>query len=66
MVDDVDVPVYRGDHSLITVPVSAGARSIELRFESDDYRTGKRITFVSVLIVLLGGMVPLVRGRTRG
>lgn len=66
MVDDVDVPVYRGDHSLITVPVSAGARSIELRFESDDYRTGRRITFASVLIVLLGGVAPLVRGRSRG
>lgn len=65
-VDGVETPVFRGNHSLITVPVPQGARTVELRFESAEYRIGKRITFASLFLVLIGFVVPVVRRRKGG
>jgi hypothetical protein len=66
-VDGSPTEVYRGDQSLITVPVPAGSRRIELRFDAQDYRTGKRATQLSLLVLVLGLVVPPVwRRRRRG
>jgi hypothetical protein len=53
-VDGHPVPVRRGDGTLITVPVSAGARAVELSYESPGYDRGRVIAIVSLLIVAVG------------
>jgi hypothetical protein len=63
-VDGRDTEVVRGDAALITVPVPAGAREVELRFVSPEYTIGKRITLVSSGVAILALLVPLaMRGR---
>ena len=66
-VDGDTATVLRGDESLITVPVPAGARRVELTFDPRDYRTGKRITQLSLLLLLgLAGVPIALRRRRRG
>ena len=65
-VDDAPAPVYRGDQALITVPVPAGARRVELRFAAADYRTGRTVTLVSLLALTLGLVAPPLARRRRG
>jgi hypothetical protein len=66
-VDGQAVTPIRGNGAVLTVPVSAGAREIELTFESDAYRTGKGITLASLLLVAIGLAAPVaVRRRKRG
>ncbi|HZH39499.1 MAG TPA: hypothetical protein VFD85_00730 [Gemmatimonadales bacterium] len=55
--------VVRGDQSLITVPLPAGARTVELAFRPDDYAKGKTITLVSLLLIILIGAVPIAMRR---
>lgn len=62
-VDGRAAQVLRGDQALITVPVPAGARSVSLEFDPDDYATGKHITQLSLLLIVLFGVTPLVRRR---
>ena len=62
-VDGQPVEVVRGNVSLITVPVPAGAEVVELAFESADYRLGRGITLVSLLLALSGVAVPVVQRR---
>ncbi len=57
-VDGIDVPVVRGNVSLLTVPVSMGARQVEFSFESDRYRLGRWITVVSLALVAIGLVAP--------
>ena len=59
-VDGVETPVVRGNVSLITVPVPEGAETVELSFESADYRRGKAVSFLSLGLVMLGLIVPSV------
>jgi hypothetical protein len=66
-VDGTPALTYRGDQTLITVPLPTGARSVSLVYDSHDYRTGKKATFLSLLVLALGVLVPpLVRRRRRG
>jgi len=65
-VDDAPAPVYRGDQALITVPVPAGARRVELRFAAADYRTGRTSTLISLLALTLGLVTPPLARRRRG
>lgn len=59
--------VLRGDQSLITVPIQAGARTVELTFEPRDYQTGKHITWASLILLLaLAGTPVALRRRSRG
>ena len=51
-VDGVPTPVTRGDVTLITVPVPAGARLVELRYRAPGYAAGRLITYISLVIVL--------------
>jgi hypothetical protein len=57
-VDGKDARVLRGDGTLITVPVPAGAREVVLRYEGRSYARGRAITIVSLLVVALGLVVP--------
>ena len=63
-IDGDDASVWRGDGSLITVPVSRGASQIELRFESRRYHVGRTVTFISLALVVVGFVAPAaMRGR---
>ncbi len=53
-VDGRPVTPIRGNGALLTVPVTAGAREIELNYESAAYRRGKGITLASLLLVGIG------------
>jgi uncharacterized membrane protein YfhO len=64
-VDGQTAPVLRGDHTLITVPVGPGARSVELSYHSRTFMRGKQLAFLSLLIVLAGFIVPPVIERRR-
>jgi len=66
-VDGAPAAVYRGDRTLITVPVPAGARRVDLVFVADDYRTGRTATLGSLLVLAVGLVAPpLWRRRRRG
>jgi hypothetical protein len=64
-VDGATAPVLRGDWTLITVPVPAGAKAVELTFSSRAFRWGKVITWVSLILVLGAGVGPAAL-RSRG
>ncbi|MFI5209166.1 MAG: hypothetical protein ACHQ2E_01865 [Gemmatimonadales bacterium] len=51
-VDGTPGRVDRGDVALITVPVGAGARSVELTFRSADYERGKMVSVASIGLLL--------------
>ena len=62
-VDSDTARVLRGDQSLITVPLRAGARQVQLTFESHDFETGKRITWASLIALFAMAVAPLVLRR---
>ena len=62
-VDGNPVDTFRGNGSLLTVPVPAGAQTIELVFASNQYRLGKAISLASVLIIAIGMVAPVVLRR---
>jgi uncharacterized membrane protein YfhO len=64
-VDGTPAQVLRGDHALITVPVAAGARRVELTYRSETYATGKAIALVSLMLLLAAFVVPAIRSRGR-
>ena len=64
-VDGKPAPVLRGDHALITVPVSPGARTVELSYHSRTFARGKLIAFGTLVLVLAGFVVPPVVARQR-
>jgi hypothetical protein len=66
-VDGEAVPVMRGDKTLITVPVGAGASEVELWFDSKHYKIGKVITLLGLLAAALALVAPVVlRRKTSG
>ncbi|OYV64410.1 MAG: hypothetical protein B7Z72_13270 [Gemmatimonadetes bacterium 21-71-4] len=59
--------MLRGDWTLITVPIPAGARKVELSFQSSGYAAGRAVSIASVGITLALILVPaLIRRRKRG
>ncbi|MDH3289854.1 MAG: YfhO family protein [Gemmatimonadota bacterium] len=64
-VDGADADVWRGNASLLTVPVSGGASRIELVIESGRYRLGRSITVISLVLVAVGLVAPTVVRRRR-
>ncbi len=65
-VDGKQVPLGRADYVLMAVGLPTGARSVELRFNSKPYETGRLLTLASLLIATLatlGGIA--VERRTR-
>jgi hypothetical protein len=64
-VDGQPAPVLRGDYSLLTVPVPAGARSVELSFRSKLYELGRTITLASLAILVITFAASLAGRRTQ-
>jgi len=62
-VDGAPGSVLRGDYTLITVPVSAGAKRVELSFRSRHYETGRAISLGSLALVAGVVVSSLVRRR---
>ena len=58
--------VLRGNHSLITVPLPAGARRVELDYHSAKYQQGKLISFTSLAVILASIAVSVMQVRRRG
>jgi uncharacterized membrane protein YfhO len=65
MVDGKSAVVRRADHSLLSVDVPAGAKQVELWFDSRTYARGKVLSVLAVLVALLMIAVPLARERRR-
>ena len=57
--------MLRGDYSLITVPVAAGAKTVELTFRSKAYEVGRAITLVSSVVLLIALLLYLAAIRLR-
>lgn len=64
-VDGAPAPVLRGDWTLITVPIPAGATRIELTFRSRAFAWGVAITSISLVLVLAALVGPAAL-RSRG
>jgi uncharacterized membrane protein YfhO len=64
-VDGRPATVARADYTLIGVPLSAGARRVELSFADPNYARGKVITVIALVLTLalIGGGVLLERRR---
>ncbi|MCI0703979.1 MAG: YfhO family protein, partial [Planctomycetia bacterium] len=55
-VDGAEVPVYRANHAFRAVPVPAGAKQAEFRFEPLSYRIGWWVSLCSACVVVLLGV----------
>lgn len=64
-VDGRSAQVLRGDHSLITVALPAGARAVELTFRSTLYDRGKAITIACLALLLIAVLAAAVPRRAR-
>jgi hypothetical protein len=64
-VDGQPAAVLRGDQTLLTVPVKAGSKTVELEFSSRYYARGKFITVGSVLLLILWAGGAVVRRRAQ-
>lgn len=64
-VDGQPVKVERGNASMITVPLPAGARTVELAIRSPAFERGKLVSIASLGLVLLGLVAPPVARRRR-
>ena len=62
-VDGQPANTLRGNGALITVPVPAGAQTIDLNFESDAYRTGKTVMLASLVLIAVGYIGPIAARR---
>jgi hypothetical protein len=65
-VDGAEAQVLRGDYAFLSVPIAAGARTVELQFDSADYRHGRLVTLISLLVLGAWGGGAIVRRRGRG
>jgi len=57
--------LLRGDYSLITVPLPAGARTVDLTFRSRAYEVGRAITLASLALLLVALLASLAGRRPR-
>jgi hypothetical protein len=62
-VDGRDARAERADYALIGVPLTAGARKIELEFTSAAYEKGKVITLLALAAALVLWIVGIVAGQ---
>jgi uncharacterized membrane protein YfhO len=67
-VDGHPATALRGDQSLLTVPVKAGSKTVEMEFSSRYYARGKLITLGSLLLLVIwaGSAVALRRAHRGG
>jgi hypothetical protein len=64
-VDGKRAEILRGNNTFITVPVSAGARRVELQFRSATYTRGKVISVSSLALIVASFVVPFARRRRK-
>jgi hypothetical protein len=64
-VDGESAPVLRGDHTFLTVPVTAGSKRVELAFASRDYARGRLVTWASLLLLAAWAGAGLASRRAR-
>jgi hypothetical protein len=57
--------VIRGNQSLISVPVRAASQTVELSFQPSDYKIGKLLTMVSLMVLVGMAVAPLALRRWR-
>jgi uncharacterized membrane protein YfhO len=63
--NDGRAQVLRGDYSLLTVLVRAGTNQVELTFHSRDFATAKAISFGSLALLVIVGVIAIVPRRPR-
>jgi hypothetical protein len=61
--DGRSVPVLRGDGTLITVPVPAGARDLRVWYDDRVYARGRLVTIIALLIIAVAFVLPVVLRR---
>jgi hypothetical protein len=64
-VDGHPAQVLRGDYTMLTVALPAGARSVQLAFRSGTFRTGERLTEISLVLVAAAFVAAVVAQRRR-
>jgi len=62
-VDGQPAPVLRGDYSLLTVALPAGAKVVELAFRSKPYELGRTLTMASLAALLIALLAAVVLPR---
>src|SRR2546421_8979066 len=62
-VDVQPAPVLRGDYSLLTVALPAGAKVVELAFRSKPYELGRTLTIASLAALLIALLAAVVLPR---
>lgn len=65
-VDGRPAPVYRADHTFLSIVLPPGAREVRLRFASADYRRGQLVSAAALLGTLIFLAAPAWRGRRGG
>ena len=63
--DGRPAPCLRGDYSLITVPLAAGTKTVELSFRSKLYERGRALTLGSLGLLVVAAAGSLAAGRRR-
>ena len=58
VVDGRTGQVLRGDHTFITVPLTPGARRVELSYHSRTFERGLAVALISLIVALTGFVVP--------
>jgi hypothetical protein len=66
MVDGKPAPIARADYTLIGVELPAGATSVQLRFDSAPYHTGKLLTLLALGAALLWWIIGAALDRHAG
>ena len=64
-VDGKPATIGRADMTLIGVELPAGARKVELRFDSPPYHTGKKVTLVAMLLAAAWLAAGAIYGKVR-
>ena len=64
-VDGAPAVALRGNYSLLTVPVPAGAKRVELAFRSHAYETGRLISLLSLGVLFALALAPAAIRRKR-
>jgi len=64
-VDGTPAAVLRGNYALLTVPVPAGAKRVELTFRSHAYETGRLISLLSLGVLIAVALAPAAIRRKR-
>jgi hypothetical protein len=62
-IDGNEVPVWRADYAFRGVIVPEGSREVVFRFEPRSYRNGKRVSFATLVVVVICFAVSAVRRR---